>query len=505
MIKRNITANIIGRGWSFVSIYLFIPLYLHLLGAEAYGLVGFYSTLLAVLAFADMGFSATLNREMARLSASPEAARERRDLLRTYELGYMVICCVLALAICLAAPLITEHWLRIATLNHADVTLAIRLMGIAIAFQLPSGLYVGGLMGLQQQVRANFLQIAWGAYRGFGSVLFLWLVSPTIVTFAACQLIANVIYCISVRQGLWLALKDGDRQARGHFTWKVFHGTWRYAAGMAGMALVSILLTQVDKLTVSKLMSLEMLGFYTLAATLASVPLILSSPIALAIFPRFTELVALKDNERFTALYHRTSEFVGVAIVPASLAVALFSRDVIFLWTGSATTAQAASLAASLLLLGQLLQALTVVPYYVALAHGNVRLNLQVGVISVVLVTPLVIYLVKSYGLGGAGLSWLIMNLCTMAPYMFLLHRKYLPGQLAHWFYRSVALPVLLSLPALLIGHELVSSIGEQWIRLLVIALSALLAIATCALSLPEVRSIVSIRKSPALNSQGDS
>jgi len=56
MIRRNILANMIARAWGVISVYLFVPLYLRFLGIEAYGIVGFYSTLLAVLAFADMGF-----------------------------------------------------------------------------------------------------------------------------------------------------------------------------------------------------------------------------------------------------------------------------------------------------------------------------------------------------------------------------------------------------------------------------------------------------------------
>lgn len=495
MIKRNITANIVGRAWGFISVYLFVPLYLHMLGAEAYGLVGFYSMLLGVLAFADMGFSATLNREMARLSANATAEQERRDLLRTYELSYLLICCVLAISICLAAPLIAERWLKASTLRSDDITLAIRLMGVAIAFQLPSGLYIGGLMGLQQQVRANALQIAWSAYRGFGTVLVLWFFPPTIVTFAIWQLVANAIYCISVRHGLWHALRVDGVRAAGFFRWQVFHGTWRYASGMAGMALLSILLTQVDKLTVSKLLSLDMLGFYTLAGSLASVPLILASPIASAIFPRFTELVARNDREQLVALYHRTCESVSIAIVPGGLAVALFSHDVIYLWTGSATSAQAASLAASLLLGGQLLQALTVVPYYLALAHGNIRLNLQIGIVSVVLVTPMMIYLVIHHGLAGAGLSWLIMNLCTMPPYMYFLHRNFLPGQLGRWFWRSLALPVIASLPCLLLGYWCLSMVDNRWLRLLMIAVTAGLSIICSALTAPEIRRWITTRK----------
>jgi O-antigen/teichoic acid export membrane protein len=49
MIRRNIVANMIGRAWGVLSVYLFIPLYLKFLGIEAFGLVGFYSTLLGVL------------------------------------------------------------------------------------------------------------------------------------------------------------------------------------------------------------------------------------------------------------------------------------------------------------------------------------------------------------------------------------------------------------------------------------------------------------------------
>ena len=181
MIRKNIIANIIARAWGFISVYLFVPLYLKFLGIEAYGLVGFYSTLLGVLAFADMGFTATLNREMARLSVRKDATAEMKDVLRTYELTYLCISAALAVTMWALAPVIAEHWLRSKVLQPREMAAAIRVMGIAIALQLPSGLYIGGLMGLQRQVRANSIQIAWGVFRGLGAVLVLWLFSPTLL------------------------------------------------------------------------------------------------------------------------------------------------------------------------------------------------------------------------------------------------------------------------------------------------------------------------------------
>ena len=278
MIRRNIASNVAARAWGFISIYIFVPLYLKFIGIEAYGIVGFYSTLLGVLAFADMGFTATLNREMARLSVRKDSAKEMRDLLRTYETTYLCISSALAVLFWILAPLIVEHWLHAKGLPPRLLISTIRVMGVSIALELPSGLYIGGLMGLQKQVRANSIQIGWGVFRGVGAVLVLWFFSPTILAFALWQLLSNSIYCFAARLGLWSSLPSSPDNASPRFERSVFRSTWRYAAGMVGITIVSALLTQTDKLAVSKLLTLGMFGYYMIASSLASVPTRVSEP-----------------------------------------------------------------------------------------------------------------------------------------------------------------------------------------------------------------------------------
>jgi O-antigen/teichoic acid export membrane protein len=453
MIRRNILANIIARAWGVISVYLFVPIYLRFLGIEAYGIVGFYSTLLAVLAFADMGFTATLNREMARLSVRNDSVVEMADLLRTYESTYLCISSALAIIVWVLSPAIAAYWLRSGVLQPSEMTAAIRLMGVAIALQLPSALYIGGLMGLQKQVRANSVTIATGAFRGIGAVFVLSLISPTIFAFAMWQLVSNVIYCLAARQSLWHALALGAVRIQPHFRWQVFRNTWRYAAGMAGMAAISAVLTQADKLTVSKMLPLEMLGYYTLGSALASAPLMLASPIALAVFPRLTAMVASNDPIGLTRFYHRTCALVAVATIPAGVTLAFFAGDFIRAWTGSALAGQRTGTAASFLLGGQLLQALQAVPCYVALAYGHVRLNVYVNVASFLMIAPLLLVLVMRYGIVGAGLSWFVMTICTMAPFMYLLHRRFLPGELWKWLWCGATRPLLATLPIVLVAR----------------------------------------------------
>ena len=87
-IRINILANLAGKAWSALMGLAFVPLYIEYMGIESFGLVGFFVTLVGVTTILDMGLTTTLNRELARLSALPDAAAEMRTLLHTLEIIY---------------------------------------------------------------------------------------------------------------------------------------------------------------------------------------------------------------------------------------------------------------------------------------------------------------------------------------------------------------------------------------------------------------------------------
>ena len=75
MLKRNLVANYAGQAWSAVMGLAFIPVYIHYLGVEAYGLIGLFAVLQAWLALLDMGLTPTLAREMGRYTGVPTPRR----------------------------------------------------------------------------------------------------------------------------------------------------------------------------------------------------------------------------------------------------------------------------------------------------------------------------------------------------------------------------------------------------------------------------------------------
>ena len=111
-----------------------IPLYIKFMGVEAYGLVGFYLMLQAMLQVLDLGVSPTMNREMARYSVEPEKADEARDLVRTLEIGYWLVGILIGVALVAASPWVAIHWIKAIPYRSAAIRDAVTLMGVLAHF-----------------------------------------------------------------------------------------------------------------------------------------------------------------------------------------------------------------------------------------------------------------------------------------------------------------------------------------------------------------------------------
>jgi len=244
VLKKNIAANFGGNIVIGLMSLVFVPLYIHFMGIEAYGLIGIFASLLALFALLDMGLSTTLNREMARLTVLEGKAQEMRDIVRTLEIPYWAAGLLISVIVIVLSPFIAYRWVKAENLSPKTVQTAIMLMGLAVAFQWPMSFYSGGLMGLQRQVLLSGINVVMATFRGAGAVLILWLVSPTVEAFFSWQIVVSVVH-ISLRVFfLWRSLPPAAETP--HFRLELLLNIWRFAAGMTGITLLSAILMQMD-------------------------------------------------------------------------------------------------------------------------------------------------------------------------------------------------------------------------------------------------------------------
>jgi O-antigen/teichoic acid export membrane protein len=243
-----------------------------------------------------------------------------------------------------------------------------------------------------------------------------------------------------MRAAFWRELAA---EGRARFRLEMVRRTWRYSAAMAGMSLLSTLLTQIDKLVVSRLLPLEVFAHYSLAAALAQSPPIIGMAVASAVFPRLTALVAAGRNDEMRALYHRSCQLVAAITLPFGLTLAAFAPQVLLFWTHSPATAETAGTAARLLLIGSTALTLQLVPYHLALAFGWVGLNLRLALVSLFVIVPVLWWLVAHIGLDGAGWAWCLLNVGTTPVMIVWLHRRVLAGATWPWVLSDVGRPLV--------------------------------------------------------------
>jgi len=486
LIKKNIVANFAGNMWQTLMGLIFIPFYMKFLGMESWGVIGIFAALQTMSGVLDLGMSNTLNREMARLSALQGREQEMRNLVRTLEVLYWGVAIFAGIVVAVLSPFIAHHWVKAEQLSSTTVEQAFLMMGLAIALQMPVGFYSGGLMGLQRQVLLNAIIISTSTLRGVGAVLILWLVSPTIQAYFLWQIIVSIIYIFLLAMFLKRRLSFGDNKAV--FEKQILKGIWRFTAGMSGITILSLILSQSDKIVLSRMLPLEMFGYYALASTVAMGLCNLFTPVFNSIYPRLTQLVSVNDLDELKRLYHESCQFVSVLVLPVAVVVALFSYEILLLWTQNPTTAQQTHLLVSILICGTALNGLMFLPCALQLAFGWTSLSLFKSMIYTVLFVPLIIYAAVNYGAVGVASIWVILNLCSFVFEIPIMHLRLLRKEKWRWYLHDVCLPLVVCIFIAGIGRIFIREPMPQYITLLCLIIIFALTVATASIITPVTR-----------------
>ncbi|CAN5444744.1 polysaccharide biosynthesis protein [soil metagenome] len=480
LLGRNIVANLAGSGWTAVMQLAFAPVFLHFLGLEAFGLIGVWLTLQALFAALDLGISTTVNREFARLSVRQDARNDMRDLLRTFEILYWPIGILIGLGVVLLASPIAGQWLQGIHLDAATTYEALLLVALTLALQWPYDLYAGALLGWQRHIPLNAALVAVATFRGPGAALVLWLVSPTIQAFFLWQALCSGLQTSLVAVLAWRATAGPTSPRwRADLLWSIR----RFAGGVLGISLLGAILSQMDKVVVSNLLTLDAFGRYTLAALAAGGLSRVVGPLFMALFPKFSEQLAIGDEKGLADVYHRGTQLLSVLVFPAAVVMGLFAATVLRLWTQDMETARLTSATLSLLLVGTALNGVMHLPYALQLAHGWTSLAFWINAVATLVLAPLVYVATGWWGMVGAAGIWALLNAIYVVIGVQLMHRRLLPGEQLRWYREdllaplaaslAVALPARLTFGDALAGAGGVAILAAVWVTASVAALLA--------------------------------
>lgn len=440
--RTNAIANFGAQAYVSLIGILMVPLYLHHMGAEGYGLVGIFMTVQAWFQALDLGAPAMATHIAARWRGGAVADERLLGTLRVLEAMFVGIAvCVIAASVWSSESL-ARQWLKADALSADRVSQAVALAGAACGVRWVSGLYRGVLVGLENLGQLAVANITFASLRFVLVVPLLAAATDPITTFFRFQLVVAAAEVLALAWLAYLSLPALPRRGMLRPRWSALRGVDRLGLHMAFATIAWLLASQSDRVLLSQQLSLAEFGYFTLAVTAAAAVTVAAAPWGQFVMPRLTRLHAAGDEPGLRGLYSVSTQAASVLVSSIAITFVVCATPILRAWTGNV---QAADAAASILIpyvAGNGLLALCSMPYYLQFARGNLTLH-NVGTVLVVMaVVPAWLIVTPKFAAVGTGTVWL----GAMAAYLLLwtpvIHARHLQGGAAAWLLRDL-LPIV--------------------------------------------------------------
>lgn len=451
-----------------------VPVYVRLLGVEAYGLVGFLAVLQSVVALIDLGLAPTASREVAR-GVGIGDLREVRLLIANLARIYWALAVAIAAVGTAAAPLIAGHWLDPRSLPPETVTRAVMLMAGILAFRWPSGLYGGVLIGGHRMVAANLVNLAATAATAVAGVAAVYMTRRVEALFVV-SIATAAVQALVMRALCWRLIGAPERAS---WTLAPVKRVWRYSAGMGIIAILAVVVSQLDKIVVSSLLSLQAFGAYALANVVGRALYQLISPVYSAVHPRLSAMVAGGREGDLLTSYLAWSGLFCAVFLPMSLFLILAAEPLVTLWLGNPAVAAEVAPLAGLIAAGSALHGVMFFPFALQVAVGDVRTPITINTAVAILYVPLLVAFTLTYGLIGAAAAWPVLMTAYVLLAVWLTHRRVLVPARRPWLMWEVGAPAAACVGVGLLAGLLPRAPG-LWQQIGVAAAASALAGALC-------------------------
>lgn len=444
--KKNIIANYASQIYMSLAGVLILPLYLKYMGAEAYGLIGFFATLQVWFNMLDMGLNPSVARETTRMRAGVLSALDYHELFRALQVIFFIVMLMGAGSLFLLAHYISHSWLQVQTLALSQVETALQLMAVGVALRWMSSLYRSIIYGAEQFVWLSYFNGIFTTLRYAGVLLVLIYIGTTPTLFFLYQIIVSGLELALLARK---ALKDFPIIPSGkRATWSFtdLAGSIKpilpFALGIAVSSSVWVVITQTDKLILSKLLTLTEYGYFTLGVLAASGVMLFSAPFSAVLMPRMAKLRAEGDETNLLNIYRQATQFVAAITLPACLILALFPEQILWIWTNNIIAAQETAQVLRLYALGNAALSFSAFPYYLQYAFGTMRLHLIGNTLFATLLIPSIIWATMHYGMIGAAWVWFLANLSFFIIWTAIVHHHLVKNLHARWLLIDI-LPIV--------------------------------------------------------------
>ena len=399
-LSKNIIYNFAGQTMLLLLGLVTIKFIFKQLGGDALGIIYFtfmLNTLLCIVF--EVGINSTTVREISsHFNDEPEYIN---DLLRTASMFYWSTYLFVGIGIYFTAPVLVAKWINLDSIAPDTAVHVIRVLGISAFAALPKSFYSSVFQGLQRMEFNNSIDVVTTAAQQLGAIMVLYAgggLFHVVYWYALWYALRTLVYIVALRRFLSL------RSLMPGFYKYVLKRNIHFISRLIMVTFGRLIFTQVDKVIISKLLPVALTGFYGVAFNMVHKGSMVSNAISNAVYPSFSQLFKNNDRKGLMTQYVKYQDLVCYITVPVFASIFFFQLPV-FAYIFDTSVALMLFTPTTLLSLGFYMLSTLTIPHILVLAMGKPEIQARTNIYALIIVLPVTVALIYTFGLTGAGLS----------------------------------------------------------------------------------------------------
>lgn len=400
LLARNVGWNLLGTGSPLVVAVFAIPVLVHRLGTDRFGVLALVWALIGYASLFDIG----IGRALTQLVAKKLGAGEHHDIpaLAWTSLLLMLVLGLVGSAVIFGiAPWLVDHALKTPEGIKTEVLRAFYLVGFAVPLVVAAAGLRGLLEAHQRFGLVNALRIPIGVLTFVGPLLVLPFSRSLVPVVAALLTVRFLGFC----GFLWLCLEVVP-ELRHRVVW---HGPsvvplLRFGGWMTVTNVVSPLMVSFDRFVLGAMVSVGAVAYYATPSEAITKLAFLPSVIVGVLFPAFSSGF-VRDKARTKLLFDRGVKYAFLATFPVLLVAAVFAREGLKVWVGPDFAAHS-TVVLEWLAIGVFFNGIAQIPFGFIQGIGRPDITGKLHLCELPAYAALLWALVHARGVEGAAMAW---------------------------------------------------------------------------------------------------
>lgn len=394
-LKKNFVYTVIGMATPVVVALATIPIYIHQIGEERYGVLSIVWLLLGYFGFLDMGLSRASANALAKLRDAPDQERSRVFSSSLYlNLGLGVIGGGL---IFVAGGYLFRTQFNLTEALWAELAQGMPWVACMLPLALASGVAFGALESRERFLAVNLLQMTGSAAGQIVPALCAVFISPSLEWVIPAAFLIRLLTTVQV---FW-HLRRVDRLRLTRYDRGQGGALFKYGAWVSVTNIVGPILTSLDQFVIGSKLGPAAVSHYSVPMNLTTRVQIIAAALSRAAFPRLSRYTQAEAVDLAERAIRALAYLFGAACVGALFLVEPF----LALWI-SPEFGQVATPVAHILLAGAWINGLAFVALSLLQGQGRPDLAAKMHMLELLPFIGVLWLLIDRFGLPGAAAAW---------------------------------------------------------------------------------------------------